>query len=266
VKIAGRFVLITGASSGIGAASARAMARNGARLALLARTRSDLEKVMSGLKGTEACMYPLDLADPQAVAEAAKRIQSDMGTPDILINSAGAGRWLFADETTPAEAMQMMAAPYFAAFYTTRAFLPDMLKRDSGCIVNINSPAAWMPWPGATAYSAARWALKGFTEALRADVWGTGLCISSIMCGKVDTAYFTHNPGSLERSPTIARIMPTLSADQVAEAIVRAVEHNRREIVIPFMLRVFYAAHHWFPRLVERLVYGTGWTYRKRET
>jgi short-subunit dehydrogenase len=184
-----------------------------------------------------------------------------MGTPDIVINSAGIGRWLFAEETSPAEAVRMMAAPYFAAFYITRAFLPDMLKRHSGHVVNINSPASRVPWPGSTAYAAARWAMKGFTEALRADFWRTGLRVTSIVAGKVDTPYFIHNPGTVERSPTIARLIPTLTPEQVAGSIVRAIEHNQREVVIPFMLRVFYAAHSVLPRLVERIVCSTGWQH-----
>ena len=264
MQIANRFVLITGASSGIGAATAQAMARTGARrIALLARTRSDLEEVAAELKGAEARVYPVDLADAPAVDRAVQQIGSDMGAPDVIVNSAGAGRWLFTEETEPAEMAQMMAAPYFAAFHITRAFLPSMRQRDSGCIVNVNSPAARMPWPGATAYSAARWALQGFTEALRADLWRTGVRVASVVYGRVDTPYFTRNPGVLDRAPTLARLIPTLTADQAAAGIVQAVERNQREVVMPFMLRVFYAAHHLFPRLMERLVWGTGWTYSK---
>jgi short-subunit dehydrogenase len=107
--------------------------------------------------------------------------------------------------------------------------------------------------------------MKGFTEALRADFWKTGLRVTSIVAGKVDTPYFTTNPGAEARSPTIGRLIPTLTAEAVASAIVHAVERNRREVIIPFMLRLFYVLHAIFPRLVERAVYETGWSYSRAQ-
>ncbi len=260
-------ILITGASSGIGAATAKVMAHQGARLALLARTSENLAKVSASIdrlhaqpsRGFSARIYPVDLTDANTVDQVAQQIKAEMGVPDIIVNSAGSGRWLFAEETDPNEVVQMMGAPYFAAFSITRAFLPEMLKRNSGHVVNVNSPASKLPWPGATAYSAARWAMKGFTEALRADLWRTNIHVTSIVAGKVETGYWQHNPGSEERSPRIARLIPTLTAEQVANAIVDAIEHNKREVIIPFMLRVFYLAYSLAPRLVERIVWGTGY-------
>jgi uncharacterized protein len=94
--------------------------------------------------------FPVDLADANAVEAFAKQVTKELGTPDIIINNAGAGRWLCVDETSPAEAVEMMAVPYFAAFYVTRAFLPAMLQRNSGHIVNISSVGSRFVWPGAT--------------------------------------------------------------------------------------------------------------------
>src|SRR5262245_10215154 len=124
MDIAGRLVLITGASSGIGAATALAAARAGAKTILLARGRDRLEAVAAQVRaqGSTAWVCPVDLAEASAVAEAAARIVAEAGLPDVLILSAGAGRWLFAEETPPGEAAAMMAAPYFAAFYTVQAF------------------------------------------------------------------------------------------------------------------------------------------------
>src|SRR5574341_798634 len=116
-------VVVTGASSGIGAAT---------------------EKVVAEItaEGGAARAYSVDLADAEAVETAAKAIREEMGIPDIVVNNAGAGRWLFVEETSPTEMRQMMAAPYFAAFYMTRAFLPEMLKRGRGHFVSIGSPAS----------------------------------------------------------------------------------------------------------------------------
>jgi len=261
MKVNGSIVLITGASSGIGAATAKAMARNGGRVVLLARTQAALEKVDRDISasGGEAKVYQIDLTDAEAVAKVAKTITAQIGTPDILMNNAGAGRWLFVDETSPAEAVEMMAAPYFAAFYVTRAFLPDMLRRGTGHIVNITSPASRIVWPGATAYTAARWAMRGFTEALRSDLRGSGVRVTLAVLGKVSSAYWEHNPSSEERLPKIARLIPTLTPEQAATAIVQGVERNAREIVAPFMLKIIYMQHAVFPRVVEWMMSSTGW-------
>lgn len=264
MKLKGRLAVITGASSGIGAATARALAQRGVRVILLARTAADLEKVADEIvrAGGQAYVYPVDLGDGDAAERVARAISAELGTPDIIINSAGAGRWLFAEETSPAEAQQMMAAPYFAAFFITRAFLPEMLKRNRGAIVTINSPVARMPWPGATAYASARWALFGFTEALRADLHETGLRVTSVVLGKVNSPYFTRNAGVEERIPGIGRLIPVLTVEQAAAIVVRAIERQQREVWSPFLLRLFAIAHHFWPGLVEALVRRTGWRRR----
>jgi short-subunit dehydrogenase len=254
-------ILITGASSGIGAATARAAARAGARVVLVARTQAALEAVAGEIRaaGGQAWVYAADLSDPVQVARMAVSVAREAGLPDIIVNSAGAGRWLFIEETSAEEAQEMMAAPYFTTFYTTRAFLPAMLARGSGQIVIINSPASRAAWPGATGYTAARWALKGFTEALRADLRGTGLSVTSVVPAKVLSPYFDHNPGTLERGPRLARLIPDLTTEQAAEGVLWAAAHNRREHVMPAMLRVFYGLHWLAPRLMEGVLVRTGW-------
>src|SRR3989304_3427613 len=176
MNIKGKTVLVTGASSGMGAGIAKAMAKAGGKLVLLGRRLDALQSVANEIAraSSEARIYVVDLADAKAVMNTAARIKTEVGVPDIIVNNAGSGKWRFIDETSPEEAVQMMAVPYFAAFYVTRAFLPDMLKRNSGHIVNISSVGSRFVWPGATAYLAARWAVGGFTAALRADLYGAG--------------------------------------------------------------------------------------------
>ena len=266
MQINGSLILITGASSGIGAATAKAAARVGARVVLVARTQAALGAVAAEIRaaGGQAWAYAADLSDPAQVARAAVSVAREAGLPDIIVNSAGAGRWLFIEETSAAEAQEMMAAPYFTAFFTTRAFLPAMLARGSGQIVVINSPAARAAWPGATGYTAARWALRGFTEALRADLRGTGLSVTSVVPGKVLSPYFDHNPGVLQRSPGLARLIPDLTTEQAAEGVLWATAHNRSEHVMPAMLRVFYGLHWLAPWLMEGLLVRTGWRRPER--
>ena len=259
MELRGKKALVTGASSGIGAATARALAAAGARVLLLARRQPELERVAATLGDRAAAVHAVDLTDADAVARVASRITADFGTPDIVVNNAGAGQWKFVDETTPAEAVQMMAVPYFAAFFVTRAFLPGMLARGSGHIVNVSSVASRFVWPGAAAYTAARWAVRGFSEALRADLAGTGIGITLVETGAVASSYWDNNPGSRERLPGVSRLIPTLSPDEAAHAIVRGIERNRRLVVAPALMRVIYLQHAVFPGLVQWLMIRTGY-------
>ena len=253
MEIKGRLVLITGASSGIGAATAKAMAREGGRILHLARRRSSLEEVAAEIKknGGEAWVYPVDLSDAKAVEQTAGAILSEVGVPDILINNAGAGRWLPIDETAPDEAVQMMASPYFGAFYVTRFFLPAMRKRGTGHIVNLTSPAGFVVWPGATAYSVARWAMRGLHESLRAELDGTAIKVTLIVPTAVASTYFANNPGGEERLPGIAKLYGMLTPEQVAEAIVRGVRREQREVIIPPLLSLTIRFHRYLPGLVR---------------
>ena len=254
-------MLITGASSGIGAATARAAAREGARVILLARTRAKLEQIAGEIRtdGGRAAVFPVDLTDAEAVAAVASKITAESGTPDIILNNAGTGRWLFAEETSPQDAVAMMAAPYYAAFFVTRAFLPAMLERDSGCIVNMTSAAAWMAWPGATAYTAGRWAMRGFAEALRADLAGTHIRTMLVTFAKVQSSYFENNPGTEERIPSVQSMLPVLTPEQAAAAIIRGIKRDRREVAAPLMLRATLVMAHLFPSATRRLMASTGY-------
>lgn len=256
-----KVVVVTGASSGIGAATAKAMAKAGGRVALLARRKELLDQLAGEIEATGGAArgYPLDLADAEAVAGVAERITEELGTPDVIVNNAGAGRWLFVDETTPAQAVEMMAVPYFAAFNVTHVFLPAMLKRNSGHLVFISSVGSKFVWPGATAYIAARWAVKGFSEALRADLDGTGIGVTLYESGVVTSEYWKHNPGSRERVPKIAKMIPDVTPEQVAEAVVHAVERNRCHVVIPFMMKLTCWNHALFPWAVQWLMTKTGY-------
>lgn len=256
MKIDGRTVLVTGASSGIGAATARALAGKGARVVMLARTRKAIEDLATEIEadGGRAHAYAVDCADSDAVADAARRITDEVGTPDILVNNAGAGRLLYAEQTEPAEFVEMMSAPYLAAVFVTRAFLPAMVERGSGHIVNVNSPAALIAWPGAAGYTASRWALRGFNEALRADLArGSGIKVTHVIPGKVSSSYFEHNPGADAGIPRITRLIRTLTPEDVADLLIKATERDRRQAIAPLLLRLLVIP----PRLGEMLLLVT---------
>jgi short-subunit dehydrogenase len=251
--MAAKLVLITGASSGIGAATARRYGASGAHVLLLARNEERLARTADAVRkaGGTATSYPVDLADAPAVEEASARIARAAGTPDILINNAGAGRWLPVVETSAHEALAMIEVPYLAAFNLTRAFLPRMIERRSGAIACVTSPGSFIAWPNAAAYIAARHALAGFTESLRNEVKGKGLGVTLVVLGMVESPYWEHNPGSRERAPkTNPRLAPVLTPDQAAEAIFAGIEARRRMVVKPAIFRALFFLNALAPRVV----------------
>lgn len=266
MRLRDSLVLVTGASSGVGEATARAMADRGAHALLLARSAERLDAVVADIEasGGRADAYPVDLADPDAVDAVAADVRRDVGVPDVVVNNAGSGRFLAIEETSAEDVEAMTAVPYFAAFNLTRAFAPDFLDRRSGHVVNVTSAAAYAPWPGSSAYAVARWAMRGFTRALHADFAEANVGVSLVAATTVDSPYFERNPGSRERLPAIARLFPTIAPADVADAIVDAVEHERRTVLVPWQFKWVVRLHRLFPRLVERVVVETGWRRSKQ--
>jgi short-subunit dehydrogenase len=260
MDLAGRTVLITGASQGIGAATARAMAARGAELLLLARSEDKLREVAAAIEcaGGRARVYPVDLSDLDAVAATIAAIKSDGIAPDVIVNNAGIGRWLFIEETPLQEMQDVMAVPYFAAFAVTQAFIAEMAARGSGNICNVNGPGAWFPWPGSVAYAAARWALRGFSAALRVDMRGTGVTVTDVAMSRIASSYWDNNPGTAQRLPFVDRLVPTMSVEQAAAVITRAVERERREATGPPMYTLIHHIGRLFPRFVHWCVYVGG--------
>ena len=172
-----------------------------------------------------------DLAHAQPVSVLARDLLAREGTPHVLINNAGAGRWLTVEETSSVELEQMMAVPFFAAFNLTRELLPSMRQRGSGHIVNVTSVAARLVFPGAAASPAARCAMLSFSESLRTELAGSGIRVTVGIFGTVDTPYWAHNPGSEQRLPRAgARLMRHLTADEVAQALADGIERDAIEI------------------------------------
>jgi len=232
--------VVTGASSGIGAATAKLLAREGWRVVLVARRRERLEELVAeiGAAGGTARAEALDGADGPAVMAMAERVRSEWGTPSLVVNSAGAGEWRFLEETPVEEIVEMMGAPYLAAANTCRGFMADMLAAKRGLFVHVGSPASVMPWPGATAYTASRWALRGLHEALCQDLRGTGVHSSLVYFGEVSSEYFEANPGSQEHIPKIGSWIPVSTPERCAEVVLETVRRPRRVVFYPFALRL----------------------------
>jgi short-subunit dehydrogenase len=193
----------------------------------------------------------IDLADANAIPETGARIKREHGTPDTLINNAGAGRWLPLVETTAEDALRMIAVPYLAAFNLTRAFLPEMIARRSGALAYITSPAAYLAWPKASAYIAARRAVAGLADSLRSELKAQGISVTLVVLGTVETPYWQHNPGSRKNMPeSNPRLVPVPTPEQAAEAIVDGAEAGKPLVVKPAIYRMLFVLNALFPRLV----------------
>lgn len=245
--------IVTGASSGVGAATARLFHAKGWRVVLVARSADKLA-ALAGELGPGAIAEPLDTSDGEAVLALKARLDEAIGTPDVIVNSAGAGRWLRIEETSPEEARAMIGAPYLSAFNTTHAYMADFLARGRGSFIMINSPAAMVAWPRSVGYAASRTALRGLHEALCQDLAGTGVSSCHVVFGKIESDYFRNNPGVLDAMPGITAMIRTLSPEECARVILRVAERPRREILYPGMLAFFGLCNRFTPRLVAWLI------------
>ena len=252
-----KLALITGASSGIGAATAKHFAKTGYKVILVARNQEKLENIAAKI-GPNAIVEPCDAGVGQSVLDMAKRVKKDHGIPDVIVNAAGAGEWKWIEETTPFEAVKMMNAPYFAAFNITHAFMRDLLKAGKGVIIHVGSPVSFLTWPSSTGYAGARWALRGLNEALNADLHGTGVHSCHVVFGKVTSSYFDNNLHTLERMPSIAKTIPDISPEDCAKVIAKMAKRPRRQYVYPFILRIYYWMNIIFPGISRWLMWKTG--------
>lgn len=218
-------------------------------MVLVARSTDKLTALADEL-GQHAIARPLDAADPMAT----EALATEIGCPDVLINAAGAGRWLRLDESDPESLEAMMRAPFFAALQMTRAFLPAMLNAGKGAIIQINSPASIAAWPNSVGYTSARWALRGLHEALSQDLAQTGVSTCHIIFGSVASGYFDNNPGVRARLPWLDRFVRTMSPEECAEIIFARIERPKHQSVHPRILRVFLALQWLAPRFVARLL------------
>ena len=219
----GRTVLVTGASAGIGAACARAFAGAGARLILCARRVGRLEELAEKLRGgeTDVLLLELDVRDAAAVAERIGALPAEWADVDVLVNNAGLGRGL--DKLwqgSPADWDEMVDTNVKGLLYVTRALLPRMVERRAGHVINLGSVAGHEVYPGGAVYCATKHAVKAITQGLRMDVLGTGIRVSTVDPGMVETEFsVVRFHGDEDRAKNVYRGMTALTADDIADTV-----------------------------------------------
>jgi NADP-dependent 3-hydroxy acid dehydrogenase YdfG len=213
----GRTALVTGASRGIGAAVARRLAASGARVALLARSRDALRSLADEIGGG-AMAVACDVRDSEGLSRALDELPDRIGgVPQIIVNNAGAFFITPVDEMSVEAFSTMLAVNLTAPFAVVRALLPAMRAAGSGHIVSIGSIADRMTFPGNGAYAASKYGLRALHEVLRAELRGSGIRVSLVSPGPVDTALW--NPIDPDRQPGFTPRAEMLDPDAVADAV-----------------------------------------------
>jgi len=227
-ELAGKVALITGASSGIGAATAKALAREGVRVALLARREARLKAVAEEIRrnGGHALVCPADVTDPIAVQAVVERVMDEWRGIDLLVNNCGQGLAAPFEKTTAEELRALLEVNLVSILTVTRAVLPGMQRAGSGHVINISSVVGRRGVPFRSAYSASKFALVGLTECLRQELKGTGIHVSVVYPVSTETEF--HDVEIKKIEPR--RYGPVQSAEQVARAIVRCARHPRPEV------------------------------------
>jgi NADP-dependent 3-hydroxy acid dehydrogenase YdfG len=224
--LSGRTAVVTGASRGIGAGIAAALAAEGARVVLLARNEAKLKERSASIKGSIpiAC----DVTKPDSVEKAAKRIASELkGAPDILVNNAGIFGVSTVDETSTDFFIETINTNLVGPFLLVRSFLGDMKKRKSGHIVTIGSIADRTIYTGNAAYSAAKFGLRAIHEVMRAELRGTGVRTTLISPAATDTEIWnTVSITDPAGKPHAKR--PMLDPDDVVRAVMFALTQPER--------------------------------------
>lgn len=224
---------ITGATSGIGLASAKALAKEGYELALAARNGEKLAEVKNAVEkeyGVPVMTYVLDVRNIDEIKAVVSDFLDRKGAPDVLLNNAGLARGLEPyGETEKSDILQMIDTNIKGLFLMTHEFLPAMVKKNSGHIVDLGSTAGLYAYPGAAVYCATKAAVKTFSDGIRMDVIDTDIKVTTIQPGLVETNFSeVRFHGDKERAAAVYAGIEALQAEDIADAVVYAVTRPKR--------------------------------------
>ena len=254
-------VWITGASSGIGEAIAKQMARRGARLVLTARREGELLRVRQACQDAAThVVYPMDLSSADDLEPRVHELREEVGEIDILIHSSGLSQREIAERTQLAVDRKIMELNFFAAVALTKALLPFMLERGRGHLVPISSVAGKVGVPRRTAYCASKHALHGFFDALRAEVADRGVRVTLVCPGYVRTAVsanaLTGEGGAY--GVTDRAIEQGISPDECAGAVIRGLERGDEEVLVGGIETFGVYLKRFAPSLASRIARSWG--------
>jgi short-subunit dehydrogenase len=237
--VGGAVAIVTGASTGIGAATASELARRGSRVVLAARGAPGLEAQARSITadGGEALAIPTDISDGEQVEQLVARTYDAFGKVDVLVNNAGIGWTRLLVHSTPDEIRQIVDINLTGAILMTRAVLPGMLERRQGAIVNVSSVCGRVAVE--PLYSATKYGIRGFSLALRRQLAGSDVSVSLV------------SPGNIRTEMTKDVDEPMAEPEVVAEVIANLIKRPRREVVVPSKHYAVVWLEHWLPSLAD---------------
>ncbi len=249
-------ILVTGATSGIGEASARRFAQAGYRVVIAGRRVERLQALTERLvaQGGQVLPVAADMGKLEQVQELKRKTLEAYGRIDILLNNAGFGSLDWLERLEPGRAVQeLIQVNLTGMILMAQAVLPTMIEQRSGHIINMSSVAGLLAPPTYTVYAATKFGVRGFSEALRREVRLFGIRVSVICPGVVETEFAGHTGFDSKRAIKSPGWL-TLSADQVAEAVWRLARRPRRIMVIPWMYVPVIWFNRFFPGAVDWIV------------
>lgn len=249
--------IVTGASSGIGRATALLLAGQGACVALAARREADLLELAGQIEksGGKALALPTDVTQQVQVEAMVQQVLSRWGSVEILISNAGEYIQRPILELDPADLRRSLEVNYFSGVYCIRAVLPHMLAQKRGHIVAVTSMDGKIGLPPDAPYVSAKFAMTGFLEVLRQEVSEHGIAVTNVLPGRVDTAMIDHLRFSW--------ISPKIPPEAVARGILDAIRKRKPIVILPPQARLLYYVNVFAPRLSDRLsrfFHLEGWT------
>ena len=260
-----KVIIITGASSGIGEAAARLFALEGYRVVLAARRMERLEALAGDIRamGGEAMAVQTDVGSLESIQTMVQTVIDAYGQIDVLFNNAGFGRTKWLEELDPVrDVAAQINVNVLGVIQTTRAALPHMIQRGSGHVINMASMAAFVASPTYSVYAASKFAVRGFTDALRREVGVCGIRVSGIYPGVVATEFGEKTGVDRKTNITTPRLL-LLSAEEVAEAAFKLTRRPRRTVILPWVMRILFWVDRLFPGLSDWIIERT-FTRRER--
>jgi uncharacterized protein len=251
-RLKDKVVLLTGASSGIGWAAAVELARHGARLALAAR-RADKLTELARLLRTESFLVPCDVADVKQCRQAVKAVVKTYGRLDILINNAGVTASARFHEQDFRDVEKILQTNFCGAAALIHEALPVMLKQKQGHIINVASMAGLLGMPYMAAYAASKFALVGLTDSLRREHYRSGIALTCICPGSVDTPMAAE--GLKDRQ--LGRLARPKSAEQMAKKIASCCVNPRPRLIYGDVPSPVLHLAQWAPRLADWVLHHT---------
>ena len=252
-EIRNKVILITGASSGIGAGAARRLAKEGAKVILVARRKELLESVAAEInsQGGQALPMTVDVTNSFAIREMVRETTGQYGRLDVLVNNAGVGFSTDVQNIDPAKLRMQVEVNLVALIECSQAALIPMLSQGSGHIINVASLAGVVAAPGSSVYSATKFGVIGFSDSLRREVHKQGILVTTFCPGFVATDFSPRLKKIADRAPDAPYLPGVMSVDYVAGAIAGIIRRPRRMVLVPFGFSSLVRLARIFPGMVD---------------